>query len=643
MLQKIRSKSGSLVIKAILVLIGASFVVMGIGDIVRMMFSTPPVAKVGGTKIRFQDFYSQYQTSLSNSLRRGKEVPKDKREQLAREVLYNLIENTALLNEISSLKIMSSRAAVLESLKTIPIFFTDGVFDPERFSNVLSQFGMRPALFIKDSEARLREQQIFAPTAVGIQLNKTYSKILKDVLESKRDFEVAFIPEDAVKITPPTEQALQAYVAEHPDKYLVPEVRRAEIYIFKHDELTKKIEVSQAEVEEALREMLAAMVTPEKRVISTITCSTEGEAEDVRASLLQHTKNDELKKQYPNTKFEEIGTKEKGEIAEDIRDSIFSLGEGEAFGPFAMKGSKFVIYVVDKIIPAYAPDESDSEAMNKLREDAKLEVQKGKLVAVLENIKNQIDDALSAGESREKIQQELPVSVVEVAFSSNNEKKREEIAELVEKAGISEMAADTFRNIVLDMGEGEDNSVDANGASAAIRLAEIVPAHPSELDSIRETAQKDLMKAKMVKEENIWLQNHFLKATDDPAKWGEAIKKGKCKTKVITIQTSNLFRGGAGNALFSDVDQSRLMLLKTGQVTQFQTVDGRTVVVRAGAIEKDMKAVFDGERTELMEKVLPPIVEIADEAREQLKQSICSGQDVTINEKSLGKITKTEE
>ena len=96
MLQEIRERSGNLVIKIILSIIGASFFVVGVGDIIRLLVMTPPVAELGDIKISFQNFYSEYRQALTDARDRKEALSPKEKEFIAERTVESMLQRKVL-------------------------------------------------------------------------------------------------------------------------------------------------------------------------------------------------------------------------------------------------------------------------------------------------------------------------------------------------------------------------------------------------------------------------------------------------------------------------------------------------------------------------------------------------------------------
>ncbi|MDR0633017.1 MAG: peptidylprolyl isomerase [Holosporales bacterium] len=626
MLQKIRNKSGSVVIKIILAIIGASFVVFGIADVVRIMMATPPIAKVGGAKITFQDFYTRYHNTINELSRQHRgAVPPQLLEKLPMTVAEAMVKEAATDSEMERIGIVASKSLVANAIKAIPQFCSDGKFDPALYQNQLRAYGMTPRAFINNMSKQLRLQQMFAPMVDGAHISETYLNILVNTMVENKVFDIAFIPENCVEVPTPSEKKLKKYLEKNKEQYTVQEERVIEICILRYDDIKKTIPVSDEEIAAETAERRETSVAQEKRTVHRFICKTESSGEAVKQILLKRVSVNEALKQNPDAKLETIGSIGRGVLPKSVEDSVFSLGENESFGPILMNGS-YVVYVVSEITSEAVQQSNNKVSADELRAD----IQGRKLPVLLDEMKNQMEDALAEGKSFAELKQNFPVEVLSDVPANPNSDSLKTFGSDITAAIIA--AASSLE-------EGADSTLDFDGMSVMIRLAKVIPQHVPPFDDIAEKVTADWAKSTKQRLEIEWCSNNFTEALRDSKMWDDTVKKTKCTSQTLSVSAVDLIGGKVSQNLFSSNDLNGLMLLKKNQIEFKVAIDGRVVAVRVNRVERNAASVLRegnaAQESNIREKVSSGFTsEIATLA----EQSIRNLYNVKIREDSINKV-----
>ena len=179
MLESIRNASQGIVGKAIMTivmgLIIVSFVVWGVGDMLRG-FSPSTVASVGGAKISAQDYHVAYDRAIQQyqrRLRRPFTNEEARQAGLDRSVLQQLVSEAAVDDEANKLGLGISDQALREVITSNPSFRDkSGAFDPSRLEAALRDMDMNERAFVTELRKQVLRQFIVGALATGITAPK---------------------------------------------------------------------------------------------------------------------------------------------------------------------------------------------------------------------------------------------------------------------------------------------------------------------------------------------------------------------------------------------------------------------------------------------------------------------------------------
>jgi hypothetical protein len=327
-----------------------------------------------------------------------------------------------------------------------------------------------------------------------------------------------------------------------------------------------------------------------------------------------------------------MGTLEKADLPEDLRDVLFSLEKNESFGPFHTDG-KFVIFVVTDVIDA--KDETHVVS-DEQREEVIEDIKARKALQSIDDMKNKIEDSLASGETLENVEC-ADKKVFKVVFSADSAE------EILDGYKLDKEMIDFIRSRAFELDEGFDSSfADFSGKSIIVRVVKIIPRHFPDFEIIREYAKEDLVKERKQSAEGEWLQNVFAEALNDPKKWSSIAKQNKCNVKVVKVSLYELLSDqNAYSELFSVSQLRNMMLLRKNQIDFRQTNDGTVVAIRANKPKKDTAMALNASKREGLDKVRANIEgALMNDIVKLVAQSIRATCKVKVNQKSIDHVRR---
>jgi peptidyl-prolyl cis-trans isomerase D len=181
MLESMRRAAQGVVGRAIMTvvmgLIIVSFVIWGVGDMLRG-FTSSTVASVGGTKISQSDFRESYQRTLQQYQRRLRQPFTNEQARsigLDREVLERLVSEAALDETARRLGLGVSEGALRGMITTNPAFQNkDGQFDASIFVSALRENDLTERMFVDELHKTALRQFIIAALTAGVSASASF-------------------------------------------------------------------------------------------------------------------------------------------------------------------------------------------------------------------------------------------------------------------------------------------------------------------------------------------------------------------------------------------------------------------------------------------------------------------------------------
>ena len=345
MLELIRNAAQGVVGKAIMTvvmgLIIVSFVIWGVGDMLRG-FTTSTVASVGGTKISAQEYRVAYDRAVQQyqrRLRRPFTNEEARQIGLDRSILQQLLSEAAVDDEAHKLGLDISDEALREIITSNQNFRDkSGAFDPARFAGALRDMDMSERGFVLELRKQVLRQFIVAALATGVAAPKAEIEAEADYQGQTRSADYFLLPASAAGDIPAaSEGALKTFYNDRKSSYRAPEYRGMTILALEPDTIANPAEVSDADAEAAYQKLAGKdpkFGAPEKRDLQQILFPNQGDADTAEAKLKAGASFDDLVKERGlKAEDTDIGeTTKDAMLDKDEADAVFALPQGGVSG-----------------------------------------------------------------------------------------------------------------------------------------------------------------------------------------------------------------------------------------------------------------------------------------------------------------------
>ncbi|MDR0630950.1 MAG: SurA N-terminal domain-containing protein [Holosporales bacterium] len=562
MLQQIRAHSGSLVIKIILSIIGASFFVFGIADVVRIIMATPPVAKMGKLRVSVDEYHFLYGHYRSQLL-----VAKAGEQALSRaadDVLDYLISSKIMAYEPERLGMLVPLSVSKNLIQGIKEFQKDGHFDGETFAKALEHTMISPKEFLSRIKQNLLQHQFLVPLTFGIALSKQYVDFLVDVMRRKRHFTIVELPDEKSEAVAVSDEKLETWLREHGTKYERPEERTIQLILLDHDSIAAGITLPAHEIDD---EVNARIVNAsEEREVHAVVFESASDANDAQKVVMTTKSWDEIKRKFPDAIVSAV---DMSTLPPPIHEALSARDEWIPWGPVAV-GRKHAIYVVTKITSIPAQTVS--------REAIEQELKRIKLPKKLEQRKNNIEDALACETPINDVAQKFNANVRTVAFNKNNARER------LREAGVGDNVAEMVveQAFVLENNNCDSPFFDASNNSWLIRLVGIRGKHVPPLSQVKEQVEEDYRAHCLWTKSFESLSTMFGPVQDDFSQLPIVISRAGAKLKKTEMKASRLdlmMNDSPLSKMFSAETIERLMLQKNHSISFVECSNGQPVCV----------------------------------------------------------------
>lgn len=417
-----RNWLGRAVTGVILGLIAISFAVWGIGDIFRG-FGQSTVAKIGRTEItveQFRTLYTERQQQLTRRLGRALTPDQIRALGLHRQLLAQLIAETALDEEARNLRLAVSDAEVAQRIRNDPNFRGfNGQFDQARFQALIRQAGYTEQRYVAEQRKLILRRQIAEALSAGLTVPATAMQVQHRYQNEERTIQYVLLDaKQAGDIEAPAPDVLAKYFEERKTVFRAPEFRKIEHVLLTADELAKWIAISGDDVKKAYDERRERYATPERRELQQIVFPNAEEAKAAAEKLAKGTTFEQLAEERKiSAKDLNLGVLAKSAILDRaVADAAFALQAGAVSAPIDGRFGSTLVRVV-KIEPG--KERSLAEVGEELKLDLSLERARAEMSAQHDKIEDERGAGATLADIAKKVN--LPTRIVEAVDRSGRD------------------------------------------------------------------------------------------------------------------------------------------------------------------------------------------------------------------------------
>lgn len=340
MLEAIRKRSASILVKLLFALLILSFAAWGIGDMIRGRASIERVAQVGDVDITPDQLNREFQRELDRLQPLfGGRLDRDQARNmgLVNGVLKEMIDRTAFNIAAGELGVLIGDDLLRTEIRGNPAFQnTFATFDRFVFEQTLRNNGLSESGYIDLMRGDMARGQLLQGFRDGATAPKAMLNALFRYRAERRIAETVFVAsEKMTRIEEPGEDDLITFHKENATRFTAPEYRALTVLTLLADDLAKEIAVPEERLSEAYEERRDEFNQPERRKVQQMVLLDEATARDALEKLNAGSAFADVAKEVAGMDAQavELGLLQRDELLAELAEAVFSMPLNVASDP----------------------------------------------------------------------------------------------------------------------------------------------------------------------------------------------------------------------------------------------------------------------------------------------------------------------
>jgi peptidyl-prolyl cis-trans isomerase D len=461
MLQAIRSRAGSAVVKGLFVVLIATFGIWGIGDIFRNRGPDTVVATVDGTAIGADTLEGALRSALERMQQQtGTTVDFRQARKLGvlDDVLAQLIDQRLVEQEAARLQLVVSDEMLRRAIFQNPNFRgPNGVFDRSAFNAVLAANHLSEDQYVAELRREIPRTDLLSAATFGAAAPPAMVDRLYRYRDEQRIADIVSLPAArAGDVGQPGAAELEAFYEAHKGMFRAPEYRALTIASLSPSALARNIHASEEKLRDEYAERQGDFVLPERRHIEQILAPSEATAKAAEAALAAGRDWKEVATTIAgqNPETIDLGLMKRADLPSELADAVFALPLDKPSAPIESPLGWHIFRVVKIEPPA-------TQGFAEARATLAAKVAHDEAVDRIYKIADQVDDALAGGASLEEVAAKFGLKKTQVAAIDEHGQGPDGkvLALPVAPAEVAKLAFATEEGQISRVTESADNSL----------------------------------------------------------------------------------------------------------------------------------------------------------------------------------------
>ena len=399
MLQAIRSKASTYIVKLLFALLTATFALWGIGDIFRNWGTDTTVAKVGGREITADQVSQTLRneiSQMSNALHTSIDLEQAKQLGLVNAAVEQIVSGNLIDLEVNRLGLAIGDETVRQAIFNNPDFRGQGgAFDRDRYTQLLAANQLTQAQFEASLRQNMARDQMITAILGGMTPPDALVNPLYRSRGERRSADVVTLTPGAAAAPPaPTEEQLAAYHDAHQDAFRKPEERSFSVALLRLDDVAATIKIPDDKLKQEYDARHDEFHTDEERDVQQLLLPDEAKAKEAKAALDAGKDFAAVAKEMANADAAstDLGWVKASDLPSELATVAFGLQQGKASDPVQTSFGWHILRI-------QGVKQATVRPLDAVKEQLAQEVARDQAGDQIAKTANDIDDALAGGSS----------------------------------------------------------------------------------------------------------------------------------------------------------------------------------------------------------------------------------------------------
>ncbi len=487
MLTALRKGANSWILRGLLILIIASFVLWGVQS--AHLAGPSTVATVGDVHVTQAEYLRAFQLEQRQRTEdpsRPYTAAQAAADGVDKLTLERLVMGAALDNAADDLGVRASDQRIATAIHGAPQYHgPSGAFDRAIYREHLRQIGMTEAMYEQEIRRLMERADLAGTLRSGVIVPEAVVQALYAYSTEVRWAHYVGIPAAAMTNVPePSDKDVKAYYDSHQQAYSQPEFREFRFIVLNQSDLASRTQITEEQVKAEYETRKTSLSSPEKRDLKHIIVQSEDEAKKLKQRLDGGEDFAAVAKSAGMSAAEMVlPATEKSKLAylgDEAANKAFSLSQGAVGEPVNSKLG-WVIFKVDAVTPGR--EVSLDEARPQLMKD----MADRQVGAAIDDLAEKARTQIATGIAIDALAKALDLPLRTVKAMSR---------EGTDDLGLSVTGLPPGKNFITSLfakteGEFIDLEDDGENGYFITQLDKIVPARVRPLDQIKDQVRAD--------------------------------------------------------------------------------------------------------------------------------------------------------
>lgn len=532
-----------------------SFLIWGIGDMIKAAGGTRYAAMVGNTTISMGEFQRAYGQQMETMRRQGMNISGDMAKSLGigNSVLRSMIERQLLLQAAKDYGIViNDKMAAAEIQKERAFYDEAGKFDREKFKQLLQNANVGEQEFVAGLRGDMSIRILLGALQSSALPPSELARAMYVLQNTQYTADIYTLSHSAVQgIGNPSDDELKTFYDAHQSKYQRPEMRRMTMAVLSVKDWQKNLKPTDAELAELYKSHQAEFSEPEERSIQFVVLPDEAKARQTAERARGGEKLAAAAGAVAGSPVElkKMDGVKAGSLPANLDGAIFKLPRAETSDPVNTPLGWYVMQITN-IKTGLMP------SMDKVKDKLVSAWRNERASEKLPKLLNELDDGIAGGASLEELAKTHQLQLRQLPLISADGRGADEKISMDDS--LKGVLAAGFKQSQSEIGNVFET---INGDYAVVRVDEVRAAAVAPLAEIRQQVIADWrnVNARQIAEKA---------ARELASQWRSGDNVGAMAGKIGArmVTQSNINRENFGTKDANAIERAVMRASETGEV-----------------------------------------------------------------------------